>query len=411
MNLSSIIPVPDRISTPAKLFLFSQVLNGFANGIFNVVFQLYLISLGFDSVAIGSISMMSAIGLALSSIPAGVLADRYGKGKIILSGLPIAVLALIMVLTSKSLEMFRLAFLLLGLNNGIGVVWGPLYSLLFDREDMDKAFGLLGSLGIFSNSIGNLMGFIPPILVDKYGLSLPSSYWTMMIISAGLWFTTMPLTVIIVRAVVEPKSKGGFRFNIRSKGVVAKFCFLRMIESFGFLVFFSLFPYYVNRKFGVESDALGALFFVTNFISAGAQAIAPRVSQRLGTLKTVVASISLCSPFYLMIPLAPNLAWLSVLYTLRRGFKSMADPLTGSLIMKLLYDDEKATANSIITMTNQGSSIVAPLLGGQIMRQISLDLPAFLGGGLFVLHATSFYFLLRNEKEIEPTLVEVKEPS
>lgn len=398
MNFRSIVPVPDRVSTPAKLFLFSQVLNGFANGIVGVVLQLYLISLGFDSAAIGSVNMMSAIGMALLTIPAGILADRYGKGKIILFGLPLAFLALAMLLISKSLEMFRLAFLLLGLNNGLGVVWGPLYSLLFDREDMDKAFGLLGSIGILSNSLGNLMGFIPPTLVDTYGFSLPASYWTMIAISAGLWFTTIPFTIIIVRGVVEPKIQGGFRFNLRSKGVVAKFCFLRMIESFGFLVFFSLFPYYVNRKFGVESDALGALFFFTNFISAAAQAMAPRVSQRAGTLKTVVASIALCTPFYLMIPSAPNLAWLSALYTIRRGFKSMADPLTGSLIMKMLYDDEKATANSIITMANQGSSIAAPWLGGQIMRQISLDLPAFLGGGVFILHAFSFYFLLRNEE-------------
>ena len=332
------------------------------------------------------------------TLPAGVLADRYGKGKIALIKPPIMVLSILMILTSKSLEMFRLAFFLLGLNNGLGTVWGPLYSLLFDREDMDKAFGLLGSIGILSNSMGNLMGFIPPILVDSYGFSLQASYWNMMTISAGLWFTTIPFTVIIVRGLVEPKVEGRFRFNLRSRGVVAKFCFLRMIESLGFLVFFSLFPYYVNRKFGVESDVLGTLFFFTNFISAAAQAMAPRVSQRLGTLKTVVASIALCTPFYLMIPLAPNLAWLSALYTIRRGFKSMADPLTGSLIMKLLYDDEKATANSIITMANQGSSIAAPWLGGLIMRQISLDLPAFLGGGVFILHAFSFYFLLRNEE-------------
>ena len=43
------------------------------------------------------------------------------------------------------------------------------------------------------------------------------------------------------------------------------------------------------------------------------------------------------------------------------------------------------------------------------MKQMSLDLTAFLGGGLFILHALSFYLLLRNEKEIGPMLVEEKE--
>jgi len=406
MNLGSIIPVPDRVSTPAKLFLFAGVLNGFGNGVFGVVIQLYLMSLGFGSVALGTIFMMNSVGMVLLTLPAGILADRYGKGKIVLFGFATTGVAFMILLFSRSIELLSLAFLLLGFGNATGTVWGPLYSSFFDKKDMDKAFGLNGFMNIIAMSIGSLMGFIPPMLVASYGFTLQASYWLLLAVGTGFFFVQMPFFIMSLRGAIEPKSQGGFKFNLRSRSVVAKFCFVTTIGSFGFGIFFSLFPYYVNKKFGVESDALGTLYFFTNFISAAAQAMAPKVSQRQGTLKTIAASIALCAPFYLMIPLAPNFVWLSALYILRRGFKSMADPLTGSLTMKLLYNDEKATANSIITTTNQCSSIAAPWLAGQIMMQMSLDLPAFLGGGLFILQALSTYFLLRDEKEVvEPRVV------
>lgn len=174
MDLNSI--APDRVSTPAKLFLTATALNGFGNGIINVVWQLYLTSLGFDGAAIGTIFMMNAIGASLLTIPSGILADRYGKGKIMLLGFSFAGLAIILILTVKGLEMLMFAFLLIGLSNATFVVLTPLYSSFFDKENMDKAFGLMGFLSIVTISIGSLMGFIPPMLAARHGFSLRSAY-------------------------------------------------------------------------------------------------------------------------------------------------------------------------------------------------------------------------------------------
>jgi len=397
LNLRSI--VPDRVSTPAKYFLFADVLNGFGNGTFGVVIQLYLMTLGFKSSALGSMFMMNSIGIVLLTLPAGILADRYGKGKIMIFGFVAIGLALSLTLTVTRIEMLSLAWLLLGLGNATTTVFGPLYSSLFDREDMDRAFGLRGFINIICNSVGSLMGFVPPILVDRYGFSLQSSYWILLAIGTGFLFVQMPFYLMGSRGVTEPRGQQGFKFNLRSKVVVAKFSFIYMISTIGFGVFFSLFPYYVNKMFGAESDALGSLFFASNFVTAAAQAIAPRISKKLGTLKTIAVTIGLCTPFYFMIPLAPNFTWLSAAYIIRVFLGSLSDPLVGSFFYKLLYDEEKATANSITRMVSNGANILAPKLGGQLMEQVSLDAPAFLGAGLYPLIAASYYLLLRNEKE------------
>jgi len=235
------------------------------------------------------------------------------------------------------------------------------------------------------------------MLVARRGFTLQAAYWTVLTVAAVFLLAQMPFFLMSLRGVVDPETRGGFKLNLRSKSVVVKFCFLGVLGSVGFGVFFSLFPYYVNRKFGVESDALGTLFFISNFISAGANAIAPRVSRRLGTLKAIAATIGLATPFYLMIPLAPSFTWLSAFYIARRGFGAMSDPLISSLFMRLLYEEEKATANGVRMTALQIGSVGAPWLGGQLMENASLDLPAYVGAGLYPVVAASYCLLLRNE--------------
>jgi len=409
MNLSSI--VPDRVSMPAKMFLTASVLNGFGNGVFNVVLLLYLTSLGFDSSALGTMLMMQPISTVLLTIPSGILAGRYGVKKIILSSFIPYGLSMILFLTAKSIEMFMLAFLLIGvIEASAGVVLGPLYSSFFDAKDMDRAFGLQGFIQILSVSMGSLFGFIPPMLVANYGYSLQSSYWVVLVIAIVFFTAQMPFYVMALWNVVEQRRREeGFRFNLRSKGIVAKFSFLNIISSIGSGSFFNLFPYYVNKKFGVQSDALGSLYFASNFVRAGANILAPRISKKLGTLKTIAMALGLCVPVWMMFPLAPNFTWLSVIYIVRLTIGNISSPLTGSLYMKLLYPEEKATANSFTMMASYGGNIVAPRLGGQLMEQVSLDAPAYLGSSLYVVLASSYYLLLRNEKEAEQRQLEVKE--
>ena len=59
MDLSSFIP--NIISIPAKSFLTASFINGFANGMMNVVLMLYMTSLGFESSALSTIVIMSPV--------------------------------------------------------------------------------------------------------------------------------------------------------------------------------------------------------------------------------------------------------------------------------------------------------------------------------------------------------------
>ena len=115
MNLRSV--APDDVPAPAKLFLVGIVFNGIGNGILNVVMQLYFASIGISSATLGSILMMNALSAAILTIPMGVLADRYGKKRLMYICAGSLFVAVPLLLLTKSVLMFKLAFLSIGVSN------------------------------------------------------------------------------------------------------------------------------------------------------------------------------------------------------------------------------------------------------------------------------------------------------
>ena len=72
-----------RFQRNAQLYLLYYVLSGVSAGILLVLYNLYLISLGYRTDFIGLVLFSGTIGAGLAIFPAGICVDRFG-GKIVL---------------------------------------------------------------------------------------------------------------------------------------------------------------------------------------------------------------------------------------------------------------------------------------------------------------------------------------
>jgi MFS family permease len=394
----------------AKLFLLSSSINGFTNGIFNVIIQLYYTSLGFEGSLLGDIFMMGPLGAAILTIPAGIVADRYGKSRIWLVGMCISFSAFLIVVTSQDYGMLRLAHIMFGISNATSVVFGPIYSGFFEKEDLDRAFGTLNFINITMMSAGNLMGHIPPILMNVYLMTKTSAYYWTLMVAVVLSIINSPLWYMAIRNVKDSTRVDGFKIVLKSKSLVAKSAALNLASTLGRGVFFSLFPYYIYTRFNVESDALGNLFMASNIVMAISQFIAPRISARYGNLRTSALAIILTMPFYAAIGFAPSFGWVTALYVLRFGVGSISSPLVGSFFMGRLKDEEKSTANSISNMGFQIGNFLSPWLGGRLM-DASLNLPIWVGLTIYSFYAFGYFPLMRAEERKEEKATESTQPA
>ena len=70
------------------LYLITWALIGFSySGIFLVVFNLYLLRLGYGPEFVGLVNGVGLFAMALSSLPAGVLGKRWGSRRMMILGM------------------------------------------------------------------------------------------------------------------------------------------------------------------------------------------------------------------------------------------------------------------------------------------------------------------------------------
>ena len=393
MNLKSFFPT--QVSAHATRFLLATLLDGLGIGVFNVCYQFYLITFGFGGSEIGLISTVGALGATVLTLPFGVLADRYGRRRLLLVGFAMDAISLIFLVTASSFPLFAFSSLLNGIAASGRALLTPIYSDFFDRADMDKAFGLYGFVSIAGDSVGSMTGFLPQLLVSGYGYTQQSAYWTTLTVSVSLLLSAMAFYADSARGGKDVRSPTPRKQVLASRSVVVRFSLVMAVRAMAQRLFFSLFPYYVNKKFGIESAGLGTLFFTSMLLLAVVNMIAPKVSERLGTTRSIMASLSLSIPFYVMIPLAPNYLWLSLFYVLRMCVANVSSPLVGSLLMKLVKAEERATANSIATVVGMATGAACPAISGRLMETASVDQAAFAGIMVFSAYPALFYLLFR----------------
>jgi predicted MFS family arabinose efflux permease len=235
------------------------------------------------------------------------------------------------------------------------------------------------------------------MLVSSAGLSLSRAYWVVLAVGVLFFGAQMPLFLSVLNTTELPTHSRDKKTTLKSKGVVVKFAFLYTIQNLAYGSFFGLFPFYVNTKYGVESDALGILYSIVQVVRAVMNMIAPKIATRYGTIRTVSSALATTVPLWLLFTVAPTFQWVFVVYLVRMAAGSICNPLMPSLFYRILYEDEKATANSMTQTASMVSNIIAPKLGGHMMENIHIDSTAVMGAGLYALYSASFYLLLRNE--------------
>src|SRR5881397_400533 len=79
---------------PARRFLLFIALSWAGFGVNQVLFNLYLVEAGFNPAFVGRAVSLNALGIAIAALPAGLVADRWGRRRCLILGSMIDALAL-----------------------------------------------------------------------------------------------------------------------------------------------------------------------------------------------------------------------------------------------------------------------------------------------------------------------------
>src|SRR5229473_660707 len=101
-----------RFQRNARLYLISNALSGVTAGIFLVLYNLYIVSLGYGPDFIGVVLFVATIGAGIAIFPAGFCVDRFsGKSILIWSSVLIGVAGIGQILFRQPLSLLISAFI------------------------------------------------------------------------------------------------------------------------------------------------------------------------------------------------------------------------------------------------------------------------------------------------------------
>jgi predicted MFS family arabinose efflux permease len=186
----------------------------------------------------------------------------------------------------------------------------------------------------------------------------------------------------------------------QSKRTVYKLAALFSLDAFGggFIVQ-SLLALWLFEKYQLSTAIAGTIFFWTGVFSAFSYLVATRIANRIGLVNTMVFTHLPSSILLLLVPFAPNLAWVIALLLVRSALSQMDVPTRSSYVMAVVVPGERAAAASMTSVPRSLAAAVSPLMAGYLLGLSSFGWPLIIAGGVKIVYDL---LLLANFRSIRP---------
>lgn len=300
-----------------RLYLFATSLLGFAidGGVYSVIFNLYLLRLGFGPEFIGQVNSAGLLVFALSSLPAGAVGAWFGNRRMMVVGLfcmilggfgaPLAELAPSGWVGGAILGSYMVFYLGLALYFVNSV---PFVMDITSVEERNYAFSMQTALLALAAFSGALVGgFLPTLFASVMEMSLqqPAPYRLPLAFAALLM---IPAVWAILRTRLDPalagdstpvpasQSVGGSMKRGVESGVILTLVLLSVVRFFqvgGIGSAATFFNVYMDTELNVATGQIGVLAAVARLMAVPAALITPALVTRWGAPRTVVGACSL----------------------------------------------------------------------------------------------------------------------
>ncbi len=380
-----------EFSRNANLYVVHVIGMDMIHGSFNVLFNLYLLAIGFDVRFIGLRLMIQFIARAITATPAGLVSDRIGRKASFILGDGIgALIALIMIHTTSE------AVLLIG--PAVGAFFGNLHHTsesAFMAENSRPSerinlFSVAGSFRTFSSMSGALMaGLVPAMFIDNIGAVDAYRYATYAGLS--LWFLSLVPAVMLrsVEAVEQPERPGGnpapprgFRTllsDIKHPRLIFFFVLTSALISFGSSTVTPIVNVVFHDHSGhihADEAEIGVMFAVAEFGLAFATLGIPLLTARMSKVDGVALTRFLSLPFLVAMGALPMflgdgtfllLVLVSTSYVGRNTLFGVSYPMDEAFNMEVLDPRERASGTGIEIAAGGAVSALAIMVGSRLV--------------------------------------------
>ncbi|MGC8655046.1 MAG: MFS transporter [Thermoplasmata archaeon] len=383
-----------------KRIYASSILTGIPMGFNFVAFPIYLSLVGYNSFEIGLVIAVGTLVGAIFMIPFGVLSDKFGRLKFIITARVLSAVSFLMLIFSYNIVIVYASNIIQGIAfANIGSSFSALMSEKSTVENRNFVFSRNTFFSGVSMAGGMVLSNFPNYLINlKFGV-FPSFRYMFI-----LFFLIQIVSIILFLGISEDyvpiKRRGISKETMRT---VWKLGVLGMI-GLGAGIIVRLFSLWFYLKFGLNIGTIGNFFAISQFLTALANLFSARLASLMGTIKSIVTTEALSVVILVLIPLSISPSMAIVLYITRSLLMNMSSPVMTAFTMSIIRNEERATAASIIQLFDSAPRSFGPAIGGYFYSIGDLDLPFYITAFLYSISITFFFILFRktrlqNEKD------------
>jgi MFS family permease len=360
-----------RLDRDIRLLFLATVLHGTAQGLLNVVFGLYILSMGIRADVLGGILSAGPLAQAAGSIPAGFLAETIGFRQSFLLVYGIAGVARFLQASTHRAPLISVAAFLGGLAlSGEFVVRLPFLAANSEPKQRTRAYSVSSLLFSLSVSLGSLLAGYLPTLLQRVTSDLTVAYRYTLYLASGLTLLAL-LPCLRMRQVLPQRRRrislhpylwGMDRFTLQ-QGIVSLFVGL----SFGTIMSFAsvMFVY----KLGATREFFGTVAALSIIPVSIATGLAPSIAARLGDVPAVTWLRAAIPASLITLALTSSPLLGAVAYWGQRVLAMASQPLSFAFAMDTATERAKAPVSAWLNVTFWlGNAIAAPVTGAFVAR-------------------------------------------
>jgi hypothetical protein len=234
----------------------------------------------------------------------------------------------------------------------------------------------------------------------RHGFDEVSSQRGMLVVYAAVGVVLTLLYAVLAR--IEPAraavtgALGSLGLG-RTRGPVLRLVRLQALDAFaGGFIMQSLLAYWFHLRFGAGPEALGALFFGTNLLSALSFLVAARVGERIGLLNTMVFTHLPSNVLLMVVPFMPTFGGAAAVLLARHVLSQMDVPTRQAFTVALVAPEERPAAAGLAVSARALAQACAPFVSGLTMALAATPAPFLLAGGLKIVYDLRLYFSFRS---------------
>ena len=291
-----------KFNRDVRLYLAAATVVGFTidGGVYSVLFNLYLLRLGYGPEFVGLVNGAGMLAFALFSLPAGTLGGHWGSRRMMIAGLsllltgggllPLAELSTATWQAGWLLVTYVLAFI------GFAIYFvniAPFLMGVTSPEERNHIFSVQAAFWSLAGFTGSLVGSLLPGLLAAYlGVSLNQA--------APYRYSLLIATVLLIPAILavlathevraRPVPERQVEVGSSPFGLIALLTLVRLLVVMGVGAIFIFFNVYLDAGLHIATTQIGALSAAGRLLAVPAALTVPLLTARWGNGRTAACA-------------------------------------------------------------------------------------------------------------------------